>query len=162
MQHGKPNSDWKSDTVGQPVNPAIKFFQTISLKVAKMVRSNVEIDTGNEHLNAAGSVAAQVAEDQIAADPHATPQERLKMAGGTALDGVQQNVDNDAVKIAAGVAKVGLPIALLYSCTLHITICDRACEYRSCERKLHQVIFLLISFVPNALSHFHKLQKKVH
>lgn len=114
MQHGKPNSDWKNDTVGQPVNPAIKVLQTISLKVAKMVRSNVNIDTGNEHLNAAGSVAAQVAEDQIAADPHATPQERLKMAGGTALDGVQQNVDNDAVKIAAGVAKVGVPIFLVY------------------------------------------------
>ena len=73
-----------------------------------MVRSNVNIDTGNEHLNAAGSVAAQVAEDQIAADPHATPKDRLKMAGGTALEGVQDNVDNEAVKIAAGVAKVSL------------------------------------------------------
>ncbi len=114
MQHGKPNSDWKNDTVGQPVNPAVKVFQTISLKLAKMVRSNVNIDTGNEHLNAAGSVAAQVAEDQIAADPHATPQERLKMAGATACDGIQENVDNDAVKIVAGVAKVGLPIFLVY------------------------------------------------
>lgn len=73
-----------------------------------MVRSNVNIDTGNEHLNAAGSVAAQVAEDQIAADPHATPQERLKMAGSGALTGIQENVDNDAVQIAAGVAKVSL------------------------------------------------------
>ena len=41
-------------------------------------------------------------------------------------------------------------------------ICDRACKNRPCERKLHQVIFLLISFVLNALSHFHKLQKKAH
>ena len=106
VQHGKPNTDWKNDTVGQPVNPAVKMIQAISLRVAKMLRSHVDIDTGNEHLNAAGSVAAQVAEDQIAADPHATPQERLKMAGGTALEGVQENVDNDAVKIAAGVAKV--------------------------------------------------------
>jgi len=108
FQHGKPTSDWKNDTVGQPVNPAVKVIQTISLKVAKMLRSNVNIDTGNEHLNAAGSVAAQVAEEQIAADPHATPQERLKKAGGTALAGVQENVDNEAVQIAAGVAKVSL------------------------------------------------------
>ena len=41
-------------------------------------------------------------------------------------------------------------------------ICDRAYENRLCERKLHQVISLLISFVPNALSHFRKLQKKAH
>ena len=43
-----------------------------------------------------------------------------------------------------------------------IIICDRACKNRPCERKLHQVIFLLISFIPNALSHFRKLQKKAH
>ena len=41
-------------------------------------------------------------------------------------------------------------------------ICDWAYENRPCERKLHRVIFSLISFVPNALSHFRKLQKKVH
>ena len=43
-----------------------------------------------------------------------------------------------------------------------VNICDRACENRPCECKLHRVIFLLISFVSNALSHFHKLQKKAH
>ena len=74
--------------------------------MAKMVRSNVDIDTGNEHLNAVGKVGAQVAEDQIAADPHATPQERLKKAGTGVATGIQENVDNDAVKVAAGVAKV--------------------------------------------------------
>ena len=42
------------------------------------------------------------------------------------------------------------------------TICDRAYKNRPCERKLHQVIFLLISFVLNELSHFRKLQKKAH
>ena len=41
-------------------------------------------------------------------------------------------------------------------------ICDRAYENRLCQRKLHWVILLLISFVPNALSHCHKLQKKAH
>ena len=41
-------------------------------------------------------------------------------------------------------------------------ICDRAYENRPCERKLHQVIFSLISFVPNAPSHFRKWQKKAH
>ena len=41
-------------------------------------------------------------------------------------------------------------------------ICDRACENQLCERKLHRVIFSLTSFVPNALSHFRKLQKKAH
>ena len=44
--------------------------------------------------------------------------------------------------------------------TTHNRICDRACENRPCERKLHRVIFPLISFVLNALSHFRKLQKK--
>ena len=36
---------------------------------------------------------------------------------------------------------------------------DRAYENRPYECKLHQVISLLISFVPNVLSHFRKLQK---
>ena len=40
-------------------------------------------------------------------------------------------------------------------------VCDRAYENRPYECKLHQVISSLISFVPNALSHFRKLQKKV-
>ena len=39
-------------------------------------------------------------------------------------------------------------------------VCDRAYENRPYERKLYQVISLLISFVPSALSHFCKLQKK--
>ena len=39
-------------------------------------------------------------------------------------------------------------------------ICDRACENQPCEHKLHRIIFLLISFIPNTLSHFWKLQKK--
>ena len=82
------------------------MFQAIGLKLAKMARRNVDIDTGNEHLNTAGKIGAQVAEDQIAADPHATPQERLKKAGAGVATGVQENVDNDAVKVAAGVAKV--------------------------------------------------------
>ena len=41
-------------------------------------------------------------------------------------------------------------------------ICDWAYKNRPCECKLAQVISLIISFVPNALSHFRKLQKKVH
>ena len=40
--------------------------------------------------------------------------------------------------------------------------CDQAYENRPCERKLYQVIFLLISSVLNKLSHFRKLQKKAH
>ena len=39
-------------------------------------------------------------------------------------------------------------------------VCDRAYNNRPYECKLHQVISSLISFVPNALSHFRKLQKK--
>ena len=48
--------------------------------------------------------------------------------------------------------------------TIQITdnICDWACKNQPCERKLRHVIFSLISFVPNALSHFPKLQKKPH
>ena len=40
--------------------------------------------------------------------------------------------------------------------------CDRAYKNRSCERKLHRVIFSLISFILNALFYFRKLQKKAH
>ena len=43
-----------------------------------------------------------------------------------------------------------------------VPICDWACENQPCERKLHRVIFSLISFLPNALSHFRKLQKEAH
>ena len=42
------------------------------------------------------------------------------------------------------------------------TMCDRAYENRPCERKLHRVIFLLISFVSNTLSHFRKLHKNAN
>ena len=41
-------------------------------------------------------------------------------------------------------------------------VCDRAYENQPYECKLYQVISLLISFVPNVLSHFCKLQKKAH
>ena len=41
-------------------------------------------------------------------------------------------------------------------------ICNRAYENQPCERKLHRVIFLLISFIPNALSHLYKPEKKAH
>ena len=45
-------------------------------------------------------------------------------------------------------------------CCLHI--CDWAYENWPCEHKLHQVIFSLITFIENVVSHFHKLQKKAH
>ena len=51
------------------------------------------------------------------------------------------------------------------NCNIHpsvCVICDRACKNRPCECKVHRVIFLLISSIQNALSHFHKLQKKAH
>ena len=40
----------------------------------------------------------------------------------------------------------------------NIIICERAYDNQPCECKLCRVISLLISFVPNALSHFCKLQ----
>ena len=39
---------------------------------------------------------------------------------------------------------------------------DRAYENQPYEHKLHQVVFSIISFVLNALSHFRKLHKKAH
>ena len=41
-------------------------------------------------------------------------------------------------------------------------ICDQAYENQPCEHKLHQVIFLLISSIPNRVSYLHNLQKKAH
>ena len=46
-----------------------------------------------------------------------------------------------------------------FSCIIK---CDQDCKNRPCEHKLHQVIFLLIYFVQNVVSHLHKLQKKAH
>ena len=43
-----------------------------------------------------------------------------------------------------------------------VTICDRAYKNRPCEHKLHRVIFSLMSFVPNALSHFRNMHKIAH
>ena len=43
-----------------------------------------------------------------------------------------------------------------------VSIYDWAYDNRPCERKLHWVIFSLISFVPSTLSHFRKMQKKAH
>ena len=51
------------------------------------------------------------------------------------------------------------------NCNIPQPVCvirDRACKNRPCESKLHQGIFLLISSIQNLLSHFYKLQKKVH
>ena len=39
-------------------------------------------------------------------------------------------------------------------------ICDRAYDNQPCEHKLHRIIFSLISFIRNVVSHFRKLQKK--
>ena len=52
---------------------------------------------------------------------------------------------------------------IMYYCDVfYIVICDQACKNQSCECKLHQVLFALISSIQNALSHFCKLQKKAH
>ena len=50
--------------------------------------------------------------------------------------------------------KVG---GFIHSQFSYIIKCDRACKSQLCEHKLHQVIFLLISFVQNVVSHLHKL-----
>ena len=53
-----------------------------------------------------------------------------------------------------------LNVGALLTQRLYSDHIDRAYENGPCERKLHRVIFLLISLVPNALSHFRKWQKK--
>ena len=62
--------------------------------------------TGNEYLDGAVSTAADVAENQLDADPHASAKDRLKMAGGDVISGVADTVDNPVVTVAANVAKV--------------------------------------------------------
>ena len=52
--------------------------------------------------------------------------------------------------------------AAVYLYDVYVHICDRAYENQLCGRKLHRVIILLMSFVPNTLSHFRQLQKKAH
>jgi len=52
------------------------------------------------------STAADVAENQLDADPHASASDRLKMAGGDVISGVADTVDNPAVTVAANVAIV--------------------------------------------------------
>ena len=72
--------------------------------------------------------------------------------------------------ITCMITYIGLHVRMcVYLCDLHISnnncidvytlmyikydkICDRACENRPCECKLHRVIFSLISFVQNVVT----------
>jgi len=64
------------------------------------------------------STAADVAENQLDADPHASAKDRLKMAGADAISGVADTVDNPAVTVAANVA-----IVSKMSCKHIVTMC---------------------------------------
>ena len=59
----------------------------------------------------------------------------------------------------------------LFNISLHVNssclglwsdICNRACENQPCERKLHEVTFLLIFSALNVASHFCQFHKKAH
>ena len=62
--------------------------------------------TGNEYADGAISTGLTVVESQADADPNTSIKDRLKMAGGDAITGVADTVDNPAVSVAANVAKV--------------------------------------------------------
>lgn len=47
-----------------------------------------------------------MAENQADADPHASVKDRLKLAGGDVVNGVEEAVDNPVVSVAANVARV--------------------------------------------------------
>ena len=47
-----------------------------------------------------------MAESQADADPHASVKDRLKIAGGDVINGVEDAVDNPIVSVAANVARV--------------------------------------------------------
>ena len=64
--------------------------------------------TGNEYLDGAISTAADIAENQVGADPNTSLKDRMKMAGGDMISGVAKQVDNPVVDIAANVAKVSI------------------------------------------------------
>ena len=59
------------------------------------------------------------------------------------------------------VISIQITASIMYVNMLKI-IYDWAYENQPCEHKLHWIIFSLISFILNALSHIHKLQKNVH
>ena len=59
------------------------------------------------------------------------------------------------------VISIQITASIMYVSMFKI-IYDQAYENQPCEHKLHRVIFLLISFILNTLSHFCMLQKKAH
>ena len=88
---------------------------------------------------------------------------------GPTTDGVNQNKTDGRVCtylftcvcmcVCVCVCACACAYIRMYVCVyMYVCICDRAYENRSFERKLHRVI----SSIPNAVSHFHKLQKKAH
>ena len=57
---------------------------------------------------------------------------------------------------------LAFPFDLRYECVTYIYICDWACENQPCERKLHRVIFSLISSALIEVFCFREVQREVH
>jgi len=105
LQVGKPTEDWQNDPEGKPEGAIAKVIRISAKNVIKHGKGHIP-STDNKYLDGAISAAADMAENQLDADPHASAKDRLKMAGGDMLSGVADTVDNPAVSVAANIAKV--------------------------------------------------------
>jgi len=122
LQVGKPTEDWQNDPEGKPESAVSKVIRGTAKNVVKHGKGFIP-STGNEYLDGGISTAADVAENQLDADPHASAKDRLKMAGGDVISGVADTVDNPAVSVAANVAivsKVSIIVGLSYIIILAI------------------------------------------
>ena len=83
------------------------MFRSTAKQAAKHAKDQVP-STGNKYADAAIKTGLDIAENQADADPNTSMKDRLKMAGGDAISGVADTVDNPAVSVAANIAKVSL------------------------------------------------------
>lgn len=82
MQVGKPSNDWENDVEGKPEGLVSKAIRG-TVKVTSKLTKSVATDSGllDDKWGDVVSRAADIAEKQADADPHASITERAKLGG---------------------------------------------------------------------------------
>ncbi|XP_065920977.1 pleckstrin homology domain-containing family A member 1-like [Dysidea avara] len=101
---GNPTEDWENDIEGKQESVVSKAFRSTTKTAVKHGKGHIP-STGDKYLDGAISTAADVAENQIDADPNVSMKDRMKMAGDDMISVVADTVGNPALNVAANVAK---------------------------------------------------------